>query len=671
MRTPRLPTIGGTFLSRRRTVELRPLRVLVESACELISVRKASMSKRAAWILSLVLMASGVSAAEQRYRSGFDVVLSPDGKTVYVSDRTAGCVVILDAATGKKTGEVALKGRPAGLAISADGRTLYAAESGAASVAVIDTAGRKVTGRIGVARRPAGLALAPKVKRLFVCNADANDVSVIDTAAGKEIKRIPLVREPMFADLTADEKSLVVANALPLGSMNDPTLGPVVSAVDVAGLKVLKNIKLPYGATNVRGIRVSPDGKWAYTVHTVSRFNVPTTQLERGWMNTSGLTVIDLAKGEPVVTVLLDHLNEGAADPFGIVLTKDGRRMYVTLGGVHQVAIVEIGKLHEMLAGKIPEPLRKKKPYDLGMQNLWAEVDKSAEARAGLMNDLTAMYVAGLLQRVETDGNGPRGLALSADGKKLWIAHYFSGDVVVMDAATGKRLANYALGTQPKEDVVRQGERLFHDASICFQHWQSCSTCHPEARMDGLRWDLLNDGIGNPKKTRSLVMSCKTAPVMSKGVRENMEAGVAGGFRHILFVVRPQSELDAVAEYLRSIKPEPSPFLGKDGKPTAAAERGRKIFEGKGACAACHTGPLHTDMKAYDVGTLGEFDRKGDKFYTPKLIELYRTAPYLHDGRAATLKEVLTVYNKNDAHGKTSKLTPQELNDLVAYLLSL
>ncbi len=56
---------------------------------------------------------------------------------------------------------------------------------------------------------------------------------------------------------------------------------------------------------------------------------------------------------------------------------------------------------------------------------------------------------------------------------------------------------------------------------------------------------------------------------------------------------------------------------------------------------------------------------------TPSLIELYRTAPYLHDGRAATIEDVITKYNPNDNHGETRDLSKQELADLVTFLKSL
>jgi len=87
-------------------------------------------------------------------------------------------------------------------------------------------------------------------------------------------------------------------------------------------------------------------------------------------------------------------------------------------------------------------------------------------------------------------------------------------------------------------------------------------------------------------------------------------------------------------------------------------------------CGNCHTSPLYTNMGKYDVdtGTEREYDVGFD---TPTLVEIWRTGPYLHDGRAATIKEVVTKYNKDDRHGKTSSLSEREIHDLAEYVLTL
>jgi cytochrome c peroxidase len=188
--------------------------------------------------------------------------------------------------------------------------------------------------------------------------------------------------------------------------------------------------------------------------------------------------------------------------------------------------------------------------------------------------------------------------------------------------------------------------------------------------VDALNWDLLNDGIGNPKNAKSLLLAHRTPPAMSQYVREDAEAAVRAGIRHILFAQRPEADAEAIDAWLKSLRPMASPFLER-GKPGAAARRGRKLFfDRKTACASCHPAGLFTDLRPYDVGTRAATDTVSE-FDTPTLVEIWRTAPYLHDGSAPTLREVLTTANKGDRHGKTSHLAPGQIDDLLAYLLTL
>jgi cytochrome c peroxidase len=216
------------------------------------------------------------------------------------------------------------------------------------------------------------------------------------------------------------------------------------------------------------------------------------------------------------------------------------------------------------------------------------------------------------------------------------------------------------------------GERHFNDATLCFQGWQACSSCHShDARVDGMNWDNLNDGIGNPKNAKSLLLAHATPPSMWLGVRANAEVAVRAGIRNSLFTVQPPVVAECLDAYLTSLQPMPSPRLA-NGRLSASAERGRAVFFNETVgCADCHSGPRYTDLESHDVGTLGRFDKSGERFDTPSLIEAWRTGPYLHDGRAVTLHEVLTIFQQNDQHGVTSHLTPRQLDDLVEFVLSL
>jgi cytochrome c peroxidase len=276
----------------------------------------------------------------------------------------------------------------------------------------------------------------------------------------------------------------------------------------------------------------------------------------------------------------------------------------------------------------------------------------------------------GLRQRIKLSeaDRGPRSVTLT--GSTAWVGNYFTDTVSAINlAAPRPRAESIPLGPAPEMTVVRKGEFFFNDATICFQGWQSCASCHSsDARVDGLNWDNLNDGIGNPKNVKSLLQAHQTPPSMWLGVRSNAYHGVRMGIRNSLFTVQPESTAVAIDEYLKSLTPMPSPFLIQ-GKLSPAAERGKKIFlDERTECSSCHRGPYYTDMKFHHVGTIGKFDNPTNRFDTPTLIEIWRTGPYLHDGRAATLREV---FDDKDEHGMVSHLTPQEMDDLLEFLLSL
>jgi YVTN family beta-propeller protein len=410
---------------------------------------------------------------------------------------------------------------------------------------------------------------------------------------------------------------------------------------------------------------MSPDGRWAYAVHALGRFNLPITQLERGWVHTYALSIVDLAAAKILATVLLDDLTGGSADPWAVVVSADGRRLWISHAGTHEVSTVEIAKVHELLDGKIPEALARLK--DGGRDNVWVRIAQDKKLMPQLANDLTALYLAGAIRRSPSGGNGPRGLALAPDGGKLYAANYFSGTIGVLETETGKPSGTIPLGPQPAADPARRGEIYFHDATRCFQSWHSCASCHPEGRVDGLPWDFMRDGIGNAKDVISLVGIAETSPHNRRATRadprECMQTGVIGS--HL--VVPEPSDVEDLLAYVTALVPEPNPLAPQLAE---AARRGKALFEGKANCAVCHPAPWYTDRKVHNAGILTPSEPDG-KYDTPSLVEAYRTAPYFHDGRAATLKDALTRHDSDGKHGHAKDLTPQELGDLIAFLLSL
>ncbi len=145
------------------------------------------------------------------------------------------------------------------------------------------------------------------------------------------------------------------------------------------------------------------------------------------------------------------------------------------------------------------------------------------------------------------------------------------------------------------------------------------------------------------------------------------EEAVRAGISHILFAKRPETDAAAIDAYLKSLRPTPSPHL-VDGRLSPAAEKGRVLFEGKRVgCARCHPAPLYTDLKSHNVNTRASYDST-DRFDTSTLVEVWRTAPYLHDGRYATLRELF----KDGKHGlANADLTPSEVEELIEFVQSL
>jgi YVTN family beta-propeller protein len=627
-----------------------------------------------------------VGATERgRYLGPESMASSRDGQMLYVTFADAKQIAFVDIRNHKVARSIATPAKPTGLTLSPDGQELYVTCAAAQSILlVMDAESGKIKTTIPAGHTACGPTVTPNGKRLYVCNRFDNNVSMVDLKTRKEVARITATREPLAAAVTPDGKSLLVVNHLPADRADTTDVAAVVTIIDTQS-NSKATIRLPSGASGLRGICVSPDGKHAYVTHILARYELPTIQVDYGWMNANALSVIDTKEKKLLGTVLLDEMYLGAANPWGVACTKDAKWICVTHAGTHELTVIDAQALMKKLLAMPVNP----EPYQMGevvyddrnelldyFRRLRATSrGKPAESgelytlgsAAGVSNDLT--FLAGLRRRIKLKGKGPRGIAII--GSKAYIAEYFSDTlgVVELESKLPNIVQELALGPKPKLTDRRRGEMFFNDAKLCFQHWQSCASCHPDGRMDGLNWDLTNDGIGNLKNTKSLILSHKTPPVMSSGVRALAEEAVRGGIKHILFTDQNEQDAAAIDEYLKSIEPIPSPYL-VEGKLSRSARRGRKLFfSEKTGCSKCHTGPLYTDMQMHDIGSKSPCDHRKN-FDTPILIEVWRTAPYFHDGRCTTVKESVSKC-KNHKEGGEVELDEQQIDDLVEFVLSL
>jgi YVTN family beta-propeller protein len=599
-------------------------------------------------------------AQEPTYLSPTALAMSPDGRRLYVACATAGQISVFDTGARAVVDTIEVAGSPLGLVLTPDGATLYVTCGQPQSVVcVVNTARNEVIANIPTGHTTQAPVLSPDGGTLYVCSRFDHEVAFIDLASRNVTVRVAVPREPVGLAVTRDGRFLLAANHLQAGRADDDVVASSVSVIDVAARRVCREIALPNGSTLLRDIRVSPDGRHAVVVHQLSRFHMPTTQLERGWVNTSAASILDVEHQRLINTVLLDNIDAGAANPWGVAWGADGQTLCVTHAGTHELSVIRLPALLDKL-------------HRLATADPSLKLDETSASRtpADVPNDLS--FLVGLRERVRLGAQerGPRAVVLT--GTQAWVASYFSDTLTFLDlSGPSPATETIPLGCPPEMTQVRRGEMLFNDATLCFQGWQSCSSCHShDARVDSLNWDNLNDGIGNPKNAKSLLLSHATPPSMWLRVRANAGVAVRAGIKNSLCTVQPPEVPEAIDAYLKSLQPIPSPRL-LGGRLSPAARRGQQWFhDEKVRCADCHKGPYLTDLKAHDVGTLGKFDNPTNRFDTPSLVEVWRSGPYLHDGRARSVREVVTEFNREDRHGVTSHLTPDQIADLVEYVLS-
>lgn len=466
--------------------------------------------------------------------------------------------------------------------------------------------------------------------KIYVSNQFANTIDEIDLKENKVVRSVSVLREPRKMIISPDGQFLFVANFLPAQRADVDTVAAAVSVISLADFKKVKDIQLANGSNALRGICLTPDGKYIYVSHNLGRFQVPTSQLQQGWMNTSAFSVIDVAQQSFLGAILVDEPDRGAAGVWAIDCNKD--KLYLSHSGTHEVSVID----HTAMLDKFEKyPLKENLSYDLN-------------------------FLYGLRERIPLKGNGPRDMVLK--DSILIVPTYFSDDLNFLNTNT---LQNVSIKINPNriESIENEGERIFNDASFCFQNWQSCNGCHPgDARTDGMNWDLMNDGVGNSKNCKSMLFAHSTGRNMISGIRESANVAVRAGFKFIQFSEISEEDASKVDAYLKSLTPVPSPYL-INGELSPLAIEGRKVFD-KLECGKCHSGPYFTDMKMHRIGENVEFEEGWD---TPTLREIWRTAPYLFNGRAATIEDVFKI----EKHGIDKKISDKNLEALVEYINSL
>lgn len=592
------------------------------------------------------------------YLSPINIAVSDDGKKLYITAQDADKLYVVDAAEGKTLNIIDVGRKPHSVILDNTGKYAYVTNQWSDNVSVVDLGEIKVVDTLSTGNGPAGLSFSSDGKVLYVVNSYSNDLTVIDLAGRVEIKRLNTGNNPTGIQLSPNGKDLyVTARRAVIVPYGEP-MATELTLVDDESRR-LKSFLPVESAYLMENMAFTPSGDLALVTLIRPKNLLPTLQVERGWMMNHGFGVIEQNGDGKIIQLLIDEPQAYYPDPFDIVITPDGKKAFISSSGVNMITVIDIDSVRNLIAESTPE-----------MLSLWAN-------HLGV----SSRYV---IKRIPTGAN-PKGMAISPDGKYLYVAEHLNDKIGIICTETLTRTSEINLSSSESVTVLRRGRQLLNNAGRTFQTQYSCYTCHPDEHEDGLVYNMASKDMGrNVTNTQSLRDIGDTPPFKWSG--KNQTVYKQDGMRFSTVLTRteqfPYKDLDAITSYIMRGNPYPPNLqFNPDGNLTDVQLRGKKIFERtmdnfkreipvNNRCITCHPGPYYTNKQPFDVSTLALSD-DSIQFDTPHLNNIYASPPYLHDGRAHTLEEIWTLYGRDDRHGVTGDMTKIELNELIEYLKSL
>ena len=602
-------------------------------------------------------------------RSG-TVAVDGANDRVWVVNRDAGTVAAISLTDMLVTDEVATGADPRSVALAPSG-ALWVVSQLDDTITVIDSGAMQVstTVDVGYGAAPYGVAFEPDGDRAFVTLEQTGELLVLD-ADGVELDRISLAPDRPYPPTVRGLAAAGDGRVLVTQWISAPDGGIVFDVnVDTGEVNpiVLASSPGPDTTTDGRGVpnglgsvALSPDGTSAWIPATKSN-------IERG----------EYLDGQPLNTtntvrtiVARVDLDSGSEDPSERVDFDD-----------HDSAVaVEISPLGDLVF-----------------------VASRGTNRVDVIDAYSGDLVSGFSTPL-----GPDGLVLDEDGR-LWVHCFTSRTLAVYDVSgilagtdtSTRRLAEIqTVANEPLTDAELLGLQIFYNGNspeMSQDGYISCGSCHTDGAHDGMVWDFTDRGEGL-RNTIDLRGRAGTGhgPVHWTGnfdeihdFENDIRLAFGGGglMTDEEFMAEDRSDplggakegvsarLDALAAYVATFDTFPrSPYRDDSGQMTEEAERGLQVFVQQD-CLDCHSGDALTDSAVgvlHDVGTSTDASggRRGEAlpgFDTPTLRGLWMSPPYLHDGSAETLEDVLRV----PGHGDAQDLSAEDMAALVAFLLQI
>lgn len=556
--------------------------------------------------------------------------LSGDGTLLVCSNRDAGTISVVDLQSLVKLREIEVGRHPEGVTFLGESHLVAVAVYGEDRIEIVDVRTGQRVRTIEVFDEPYSVISSDDGASIWVTLEYPGEVIEIEPATGKILRSVKAGEFLRGLALSPENRLLVTEY-----------YSGIVKAIDTHSFEVVDEWAGSPQDNLARQITVHPTWPKAYLPHqrsltTVAHGNgsifpyLGVVNLHQQTDNRRKRVQMDSLRGTYVV-----------ANPWEVAISPDGARLYIVFSGTDDMFVCTL------------------------LDDDYYEVEYTATLRTG---------------------SNPRAVKVSDDAKTFYVYNALDFNVAAVDAETLQLKKLIPVSQWTGDPDVLLGKRLFYTANppMTSRRWIACSSCHPDGASDGRTWQQ-PEGLRN---TQPLFGMQHTHPIHWSADRDEVQdfehtirSPLMGGRGLIRGPVNdslgdPNSgrskELDALAAYSNSHQFELSPYA-KQGL-SQAAQRGKALFfSSEVGCAKCHSGPFYTDRKMHDVGTGNDDPSEliGPTFDTPTVLGVYRSAPYLHHGKARTLRELLTTSNPDDQHGTTSHLSDSQLTDLIEFIKAL